>query len=507
MENGIKEKIIRVIETLNVLDDFILDDINGGHVSYKEFWDECLQTAICINQYIKCKTILAILDNSYELLKLYFAVMLTDKKIVAIDPVRGKAEIEEILSDVRDAILIRQEGEDVTANETGFHRVCIEQLQSRQSDGQKGCVIEKIKMLLENRDFHTEYLVTYTSGTSGRPKGVTHSLDNLFGAAFALQDKVCAPRGVFMHVMPMTYMAGILNSIFFPFITRNKILIMKRFSVKTAIDFWRKVSRYEADVFWLSPAMLIMIQNMDRSCLGQDYCRKHNVRFLIGTSHLAESTRSRFERKYGVKLQESYGLSETLFISVETQDSIKHREKDSAGELLAGVDYKILPDGELLVYVPWMYLGYTNEEDRDYFLGKYYKTGDLAEFRNGNLFITGRKKELIIKGGMNISPAQIEKCISQYKCVAECAVFGAGSSSGEEIVCCAYVVQKNDKSGKQRMKIEEELSEKVIDILGKNCRIDQFIYMDKLPKNANGKVDKEMLKSGWKEILADREAK
>ena len=112
MENGIKEKIIRVIETLNVLDDFIL-------------------------------------DNSYELLKLYFAVMLTDKKIVAIDPVRGKAEIEEILSDVRDAILIRQEGEDVTANETGFHRVCIEQLQSRQSDGQKGCVIEKIKMLLE----------------------------------------------------------------------------------------------------------------------------------------------------------------------------------------------------------------------------------------------------------------------------------------------------------------------------------------------------------------------
>ena len=86
-------------------------------------------------------------------------------------------------------------------------------------------------------------------------------------------------------------------------------------------------------------------------------------------------------------------------------------------------------------------------------------------------------------------------------------MFGAGSSSGEEIVCCAYVVQKNDKSGKQRMKIEEELSEKVIDILGKNCRIDQFIYMDKLPKNANGKVDKEMLKSGWKEILADREAK
>lgn len=505
METGIKEKLLQVMKTINGLDDFILDDSKGVRISYESFWEQCLCIAAYLDKYPQYGTIIAILENSSELLELYFAVMLTDKKIMVIDPLKGTAEIEEILNEVQDGILITEENVNIPVAKERFFNVCFNELQSGQSDYKGENSFEKVRRLMEKRDFCAEYLVTYTSGTSGKPKGVVHSLDNLFGAAFAIQKKVNASEGIFMHVMPMTYMAGILNSIFFPFITRNKIVVMRRFSVKTAMSFWKKVSEYKINLFWLSPAMLMMIQKMDRSNLGEGYCRKQKVQFLIGTSHLAERTREQFEMKYGVKLQASYGLSETLFISVETANSIKKGEKNSVGELLDGVDYQVLSDGELLLSVPWMYLGYTNEDDASYFSGTYYKTGDLAECRDGNLFITGRKKDLIIKGGMNISPIQIENCVNRCKFVTACAVFGMENGSEEEMVCCAYEAQIDNASEKQQ--IEEKLNQKVMDALGKNYRVDSFILIDRLPRNVNGKIDKEMLRSRCKEMLVCQEEK
>ena len=136
----------------------------------------------------------------------------------------------------------------------------------------------------------------------------------------------------------------------------EEIVIAGRFSVKVAISFWKKAAAYGATLFWLSPSMLLMIDKLDRSKIGEDYCRNHDTCFLIGTAALTDKVREKIEKRYAVRLRASYGLSELLFISVETEETRKRGEKNNVGEFLEGVEYKLEADKELLIRVPWEYL-------------------------------------------------------------------------------------------------------------------------------------------------------
>ena len=137
-----------------------------------------------------------------------------------------------------------------------------------------------------------------------------------------------------------------------------------------------------------------------------------------------------------------------------------------------------------------MFLGYTNEKTEEYFDGTYYKTGDLAEIKDSILQITGRCKDLIIKGGMNISAALIEKTVSQLDCVDECAAFGVVNEFQEESVVLAYVSADQE--------IEKTITALIAEKLGKNYLVDTYYKVNSIPKNINGKIDKNTLKEQFK---------
>lgn len=140
----------------------------------------------------------------------------------------------------------------------------------------------KIVELWRERDFEKEYLITYTSGTTGIAKGVSNSFANLLGTGYAFCDKTnVVPESRFLHIMPMTYMAGILNSITYPFIAGLKIVLCQRFSVNVALRFWNIVSKQEITNFWLSPAMVMMIDQLDKGDKGVDFCSKHDMVFSL----------------------------------------------------------------------------------------------------------------------------------------------------------------------------------------------------------------------------------
>lgn len=425
-----------------------------------------------INEY-SGEGVVASLDNSTKLVALYFATLFTDKVIVVVDPQKGKEEQQEIISQYPSYYLILDDKADIFNffNEEEY------KLNIKQ------CVITN----LETKDFFQDYLVTHTSGTTGSTKGVLHSIYNLLSTSFALGDKLqFKSGGTYLHIMPMTYMAGILNSIFFPFVFKQKIVIGPRFSIGTAIRFWETMVNYEVSALWLSPAMLMMIDKVDRKDTGEKYCLKHDVTFLIGTAALTGNVRKSFESRYHTKLLASYGLSETLFVSVETIDS--NNSDDNVGELLDGVKISFGEGEELLISVPWMFKGYTNVSMETYFDGEYYKSGDIAKYKNV-LSITGRIKDLIIKGGMNISPSKIENEVLTNEAILECAVYGKRNGVGEELVCCSYVI----KEGYENPNIESDISKRIIDKLGVNYRIDKFERLKSLPRNINGKIDKREL--------------
>ncbi len=471
---------------------FILDAVKGKEYSYSAFFSRALHLAYCIDAQFMGNAVIAIKENSVELALLYFAIMLTDKKIIVIDPQKGNEEIKELL-DCIDSAAIFCDDNEILQLPNGYVKLSISDESVNLKDIElRAIIIEKI----QKRNMGAPYLVTFTSGTSGLTKGVEHSLRNLFLAAFALDEKVKKRNGCFLHVMPMTYMAGILNSLIYPFVSANMIVIASRFSIMSARFFWDVVTKYDVNLFWLSPTMLRIIDQLDKKNIGEDYCRDKHPTILVGTAPLLNDMRERFNTRYGVTVYSSYGLSETLFISVETPDSIQHSKVNCVGELLSGVEYSITLEGELLVEVPWMFLRYTNEDTKRYFLNGYYKTGDLVEINNEYVYIKGRCKDLIIKGGMNISPVKIENIINSIPAILECAAVGVKDDDGEEKICCVYVV---DGKVDDLFKLEAMMQKIVLEKLGKHYSIDYMWRVDEIPCNINGKIDRKAIIQSWGE--------
>ncbi len=452
--------------------DFVYSLDNKRWYTYGQIWGN----AISFMEFFRSKNateVSVVLENGITLFTCYFACMLGNIKIVPIDPQKSETEIGHIQENHPGILKIGKEDElPALTDETADY--------------------DKIKELLENVDFEKPYMVTYTSGSTGVAKGVIHSLKNLFLSAVTFGETVGYDEEcVVCHTMPMTYMAGILNTIFMPFIMHCKIVLFKRFSVMTAISFWKNVRELSVNTFWLSPTMLNILLTVDRKGDIAEYFKERKTIFCIGTAPLFPQLKEQFEAKYGVSLLQSYGLSETLFIS--TRIPGVPASDNSVGCVLDKVNLVFSESEEILIDVPWMYLGYSNENTADYFEDKFYLSGDLGKVEDNNLFITGRKKDLIIRGGMNISPKQIEEVLLDEDCIRECSVSSVVENN-EECILCFYVPAAPIEN------VAVTLNKVIIDRLGKAFKVDKFIEKKEIPKNLNGKTDKERLK---KEYLDD----
>lgn len=406
-------------------------------------------------------TMLVCCDNSYELLRLYFSALFGNFKIVPIDPEKSESEIGAIREFYKGSLFL------------GPDDVCF----TLEGD------VYDVERAWAQVDFDKPFLVTFTSGSTGAPKGVIHSASNLFLSARAFADRLGYGRETKLaHVMPMTYMAGILNSIFLPFVAGGTIALFPRFNMKTAPSFWKNVEKSGANTFWLSPTILRMIGMMDRKGAYRDMLHDRCAKFSVGTAPLDITLRESFQAQYGIEVFQSYGLSETLFLTTETPE----HHGDSSGIFLDGVERRIADDGELEVRVPWNYLGYDGLSEDNMTEDRFYKTGDLARISSKELHIIGRSKDLIVKGGYNINPKEIAAVVLSCSDASEVEVLGREQDGGESIVCAYVACEEIDSV---------DLNQRIAKELGAHYRVDDFIRLDELPKNLNGKVDKMKLRT------------
>jgi len=479
----IKTWVIEQIEKINFEKEFVKCGENV--YTYNTFFGFVNSIYNKLASESKFEKVIAVMENGLELFSLYFVCMLNGKIIIPIDSQKSNKEIDDLISqNIENAIVISDEQKEkwpcvLTQDIKNIieNHDCVEKMKSN--------VLSK----MSEADFDASFLITFTSGTSGNSKGVIHSLGNLFqtSKSFAKITPIIQPA-VFGHIMPMTYMAGILNSIIKPFVFGAKIVLLGRFGVPLALRFWNIVNANEINVMWMSPTMLNMIIKTDRGIIGKNYCSNKELQIFVGTAPLMPALKKEFEEKYNVILLSSYGLTETLFISVDTVETSGLCD-GNVGKLLPGVEI-IEKDKEALLRVPWMYKGYTNEDTAAYFWNDYYKSGDLINVENDILYITGRKKDLIVKGGLNISPVKIEEEIVKLQEIDDAAVFGR-TSDLEELICCAYVTS----SAEERQSIERKVNKAVEESLGKTHTIDKFYCIDKMLYNLNGKKDKKQIQN------------
>jgi len=133
-------------------------------------------------------------------------------------------------------------------------------------------------------------------------------------------------------------------------------------------------------------------------------------------------------------------------------------------------------------------LGYYNMDTSKFIENDRYKTGDLGYLTDGYLTINGRKKDLIIRGGVNISPAKIERTIQVTKLTGECVIAGTPDPITGEKTVCFYL--ENDPIEKDTQK---QINQHLTTQLGKDYVVDEFVPIKEFPRNANGKIDKKKL--------------
>lgn len=478
-----QEKVQSFLSSLSGDDVFLQDAIEGKQYTYNDFW-VCVQKIASKLRLWQEKQIVACLDNSFLLCALYFACAAENLTIIPVDPQKSEQEVQKICESHAGAAMV------------GVEKNCTKRMFLQEALKESCSFESSAEELFGKTDFEKPFLITYTSGSTGTPKGVVHSLGNLIRSAASFRDAVGYRKGdVMYHCMPMTYMAGILNTIVLPFISCCGVVIGRRFSVMESIHFWKNIEKYGVNCFWMAPAMLRMILAVDKKQRGKEALTNKDVRFSVGTAPLDSGLRKIFENAYGVHLYQSYGLSETLFLTSQTVESASGDQ--SVGRLLDGVRMKVEADGEAAFAVPWMFLGYWNRESGISSPGKWYLTGDLVTGTEKSLHIKGRKKDLIIKGGINLNPHDIEQCILKNVAVEQCVVQGI-EEHGEERIVCWYVGRSNEELTKGQ--INSILSKE----LGNRYQLDDLVRMDDLPKNLNGKIDKLRLLKEWKEQHNDR---
>jgi long-chain acyl-CoA synthetase len=345
--------------------------------------------------------------------------------------------------------------------------------------------------------------IVYTSGTTARPVGVVHRIADMIDNARLFNRRLgIGPENRFYGILAMTYLGGYYNLLLLPYAGESSVVLANTFDVHSAVNFWRPAIEHGVNTLWLVPTIMSILLEMDRGKNGEEFCRERVRLGLVGTAPLPVPLLREFEKRYGLALFENYGLSETFFISTNAP-SLPVLD-GSVGRILPGVQVTIVDaqgrgvpygqEGEILVCTPYLMQGYYNPE-----LGgpdprsreDWFPTGDIGILSaTGDLFITGRKKDLVIRGGINISPAAIENVLHQHPAVAECAVVGIPHSLyGEDIAAVVRLAE-----GYEFAKAHPELLELCKANLSAIKQPSHLLEIEKFPHSSSGKIQKDKVR-------------
>ena len=339
-------------------------------------------------------------------------------------------------------------------------------------------------------------VILYTSGTTGRPKGVLLSHRNLISNAIAgAGDDPEITRGrAGLAVLPLAHAFGITVSNV-AYLSGTKTVLVARFDMDQVFQL---IEKHHIAAFAGVPAMFVGMLNYPDA----DKYDTSSLEFVVsGSAPLPVSVLEGFEKRFGCPIREGYGLSEaTTAVSGHAPDMV--RKPGSVGKPLNGVEVRVVDEhdhdlpagevGELLVRGPNLMQEYYNmpEETAKTLRGGWLYTGDMAKLdEDGYIYIVERKKDLIIRGGLNIYPRDVEEVLMRHPAVLECAMIGVPSERmGEEVL--AYVVLQDKKQT-----TAEELIAFCQQYLA-NYKTPAFVeFIPTLPRNAIGKIERKVLRA------------
>jgi acyl-coenzyme A synthetase/AMP-(fatty) acid ligase len=493
-------------------------DANTGHeITYHEFHRQaCALAAELRRQGLrKGDRVGVMLSNCCELAVLYFACIYLGAVIVPVNPALSKAEIEFILKSCKPSLVVASSS---TAQSIREFQAKVVVLQPASETAKSANDSSRIKIAdldepenfvpLETSAADDLVVIMYTSGTSAKPKGLAHKLGRMFrnASAFARAQGL-DENSRFYLTLSMAYMGGFYNLLVLPFLCGASVVVDHVFDARSSLRFWEKAKNNKVNTLWMAPTVLSILLRMDRGRTGEEFCRNSVRHVFVGFAPLSLKVKDEFESRYGVRLIENYGLSETLFVTARSEDTFA--AQGYVGEALPGIAVRIVndqgerlapgTDGEVQILTPDLMAGYLDADGRllEMDAADWFATGDVGRLDGEtSLSITGRKKDIIIRGGVNISPAAIEEVLVQVDGVSEVAVVSIPHELyGEDIVAVLKL-----ESGVEVDSMLEFVAAHAKQNLAQHQQPARYMAIDELPRTVSGKVQKTKIR----ELVAEK---
>jgi len=340
----------------------------------------------------------------------------------------------------------------------------------------------------------------YTSGTIGNPKGAMLTHSNFLAECEATMDVIITTEeDRFVSLVPFFHIYGLAIGLVVPLFRGCSTLLIPQYSPR---HFLKRMDEEKISILIAIPTQYYHLLRAAK----RKPSKKTSLKYCIsGAAPLPIHIIHAFKETFEVDIMEGYGLTETT--SAVAVNPHHKKKLGSVGLPIKGIQIKIVDEhgqlmpphtsGEILVKGKVVMAGYYNmpEETQELLVEGWFYTGDIGyQDEEGYLYITDRKKDIIIKGGFNISPAEIEGLLLGHPRVKEVAVVGEKEKEGREEVIKVFVVPADD---------EEVTSAEIIEY----CRMrlasykvpDVVEFRESLPKSATGKILKKELRQGYRD--------
>ena len=472
---------------------------DGSIISYKELEDQSSRYANGFsNLGLKPGDRVSVqVNKSPEVLYIYLACLRSNIIFHPLNTAYKDHELSFLLEDADPALFIceKEVYEKIDSLNLKHPPSHIFTIQIQHKDSIQAIKLAGIHEVVDCSEDDTAALL-YSSGTTGRPKGIMLTHGNIGTNAMSLKEAwEFTANDCLLHALPIYHVHGLFVALGCVFLSGSKMLWLDNFEVNEVLNQLPKCT-----VMMGVPTYYTRLINNK----GLTSKVTQNLRiFISGSAPLLEETFMDFYSITGHKILERYGMTETNIISSNPISG--KRKSGTVGLPLEGQQVRIINNdsepvgadeiGNIQVKGPNVFKGYwklAQKSKEDFSLDNYFNTGDQGYFdEDGYLIIVGRNKDMIISGGLNVYPKEIESFIDKIEGVYESAVIGLEDADFGERVVAVIVKDENSKV------IEENIiSDMKLQMAGYKVP-KQIFFSNELPRNAMGKVQKNFLRDKY----------
>ena len=476
-----------------------LEYSNGSSIAYEELEEQSSQYANGFSDLglQPGDRVSVQVDKSPEVIFIYLACLRSNLIFHPLNTAYKESELSFFLDDAKPSIFICQKEINDNISSLGLKKEPQYVFTLLPLEGES---IQSIKRkgdheIVDCSEDYTAALL-YSSGTTGKPKGIMLTHGNIGSNALALKEAWnFTQEDCLLHALPIYHVHGLFVALGCVFLSGSRVLWMSAFDADEVQKILPKCSVMMGVPTYYTRLLLSPRLNQDTTA---------NIRvFISGSAPLLDDTFNEFHSKTGHYILERYGMTETNIICSNPIEG--KRKPGTVGLPLERQNLRIVDDslnnldkdeiGNIQVKGPNVFNGYWNLPEKtkeDFSSDNYFNTGDKGFIdQDGYLTIVGRSKDMIISGGLNVYPKEIESLIDNLEGVGESAVIGLKDDDlGEKVVA---VVVRKDKS--------DITEEELITTLKKGIAgfkvPKQVIFVEELPRNAMGKVQKNVLRDNY----------